>query len=254
MPASAYELENLAGLLRDFGADGWTPDRAAEAFEAVAVRSLQLESFLGQDAAFVHGVASGTDALPLWRVLDVIGRGAHRFLFEPVLRTAGEVRQGSDPGGGYVEFGGRRGQTVFPKFVGTPPAGIGAALEVCFARLVDARTAADSDDAAVRARARLDATDAAVCFYKDWSGVHPFYDANGRVGRYVVMVYLLLHGRYVRWDTLDGRETRFLKRINECLKRRGHVDARVQARYEGYLVQFWRPFVEDVPDEDPAAD
>ena len=66
------------------------------------------------------------------------------------------------------------------------------------------------------------------------------------------MVYLLLHGRYVRWDDVDRKERPFLKRINECLKRGGHVDPRERARYEGYLVQFWRPFVDDVPDEDPA--
>ena len=87
----------------------------------------------------------------------------------------------------------------------------------------------------------------AVLFYKDFSGVHPFYDANGRVGRYVVSVYLLLHGRYVEWGRVDQKEKAFLKRINACLERRDSKDAGLVATYEGYLVQLWRRFVKDVP-------
>lgn len=60
-------------------------------------------------------------------------------------------------------------------------------------------------------------------------------------------MYLLLHGRHVRWDAVDARETKFLKRINDCLKRRGHADPRVLERYEAYLASFWRPFVQDLP-------
>ena len=63
-------------------------------------------------------------------------------------------------------------------------------------------------------------------------------------------MYLLLHGRTVRWADLDQREGRFLKKINECLKRQGHADRAVIAAYEDRLVRFWRPFVEDVPDVD----
>lgn len=250
MAASAYELDNLADLLRDFGAEGWTPDRAAEAFDVVARRSFQLESLLEAHAWAVHETTILKGQLPLAAALERLAKSAHRILFGDVLHTAGEYRRGSDPNGGIVYFGGQRGQTVQPLFWGTSPAELPSALDAAFGRLVDERLNHDGDDDELRTRARLAATDAAVCFYKDWSGVHPFYDGNGRVGRYVVMVYLLLHARYVRWEGLDRRETQFLKRINASLKRRGHVDPQVRARYEGFLVQFWRPFVDDVPDQE----
>lgn len=246
---TSHELDNLAGLLADFGAGGWTPDRADEAFVEIAERSRQIESFFEQDARIVSDLSTGPGSLTLWGVLEVVGRSIHDYLFTGILTTAGRYRRPDDPDSGFVGFGGLQHQTTQPAFRGTPPRDLSEAVDRAYARLVDARARAWSDDPAVRTEARSGATSAAVLFYKDLSGVHPFYDANGRVGRYVVSVYLLLHGRYVRWDEVDQKETKFLKRINECLKRRGHTDARAVNEYEGYLVDFWRPFVRDLPDE-----
>ncbi len=86
------------------------------------------------------------------------------------------------------------------------------------------------------------ARDAAVRFYADLSAVHPFYDANGRTGRLVVSVYLHLHGWLVEWVRLDGKEGKFMRKINSVNKR-----ATGQTDYDDLLVRFWRQYV--VPTE-----
>ena len=247
---TSHELENLAGLLEDFGRAGWSPDRADEAFAEIAERSLRLESFFEVEMRRVSNLSADSESFSLSGILEKVGRGVHLYLFHGILTTAGRYRRATDPGGGFVAFGGTRGQTTEPLFRGAPARDLPALVPETYARLVDVREGALASDAGARSEARLRATDAAVLFYKDLSGVHPFYDANGRVGRYVVSVYLLLHGRTVRWADLDRREAGFLKKINECLKRRGHTDQAVIATYEDRLVRFWRPFVEDVPDVD----
>ena len=249
---SSHELENLAGLLHDFGADGWTADRVGEAFAEIAARSLRLESFYETDAAFVTELTAGPKAtLPLSDMMEVIGRSVHQYLFSGILRTAGEYRQADDPGGGFVSFGGPKGQTAHPLFRGSPAQGISGALHAAYARLVDAREDAWSSEVVKRDAARAEAEEAAILFYKDFSGVHPFYDANGRAGRYVVSVYLLLHGLHVRWADVDAVDHKLMKKINECLKRRDHADPALIATYEARLVRFWRPFVDAIPDAFP---
>ena len=248
---SSHELENLGELIHDFGVGGWTADRADEAFAEIAGRSLRLESFYEIDAGFVTEVTASSQPLPLGSVLEAIGRSVHQHLFDGILRIAGEYRKASDPGGGFVSFGGPKGQTTRPLFQGAPVSSLPTAIEDTFSQLADFREGAMSTVAETRVAAQADATSAAVLFYKDFSGVHPFYDANGRTARYVVSVYLLLHGLHVRWAALDERETKFMKRINECLKRRSHADPSVLTTYETYLVNFWRPFVEAIPDDPP---
>lgn len=246
---SSHELENLSELLRDFGGAGWTPGRADEAFDEIARRSLRLESFYEEYALIARDYLDRPGPIPLPKILEVIGQSVHDHLFTGILTTAGRYRREADPGGGFVSFGGPKGQTTQPLFRGAPARDLPAAVPEAYARLLDIRDEAWAAGGAVREAARLRATDAGVLFYKDISGVHPFYDANGRVGRYVVSVYLLLHGRAVRWRDLDRQERTFLKKINECLKRRGHAVPSVVATYEERLARFWRHFVEDVPGE-----
>lgn len=66
--------------------------------------------------------------------------------------------------------------------------------------------------------------------------VHPFYDANGRIGRFMLETYLNFHNMIVQWQKLHANE-KWLKRLNECHKR-FHSD-----NYELYLnrlVKHWR--------------
>lgn len=183
---TSHELENLAGLLADFGGKGWTPDLADFAFEEIRGRSLRQESYLEEDARDVDDLTEGPDALALPVLLETIGRSAHYYMFEGVLTTAGRYRQPTDPGGGHVAFGGSKGQTTEPLFRGTAARDLPATVTRAYSRLADLRAGEQDSAEAVRRQAREQATDAAVLFYRDWSGVHPFYDGNGRVGRYVV--------------------------------------------------------------------
>ena len=245
---TSHELENLAGLLADFGVGGWTPDRVSEAFAEVAARSLRLESFFEVSAGVVETAADDETGFSLAEVFDAVARDAHFDLFGGILATAGRYRQSTDPDGGHVSFGGPKGQTTEPLFRGTAARDLPATVVRAYGRLADLRDGARDPAETVSQQARERATDAAVLFYRDWSGVHPFYDGNGRVGRYVVSVYLLLHGRNVRWGDLDAQENKWLKRINGSLKQRTNRDATTRREYEQRLARFWRLFVDDLPE------
>lgn len=234
---TSQELDDLAGLLRDFGEPSWSPERVKDAFSVIAERSdtlAEIFPMVAEDAAHLARGASFQEAF------YSLCRGLHRYLFEGILRNAGTFRHPSDPNSGIITFGGPKGQTTQPLLRGTPPREIEPALRHALERLVDLRDQAVSPHATLRRKARDTATDHAVLFYKDFSGVHPFYDGNGRIGRYMVSLYLHVHGLYVDWAQIDDSEGKFLKKLNDCLRRNWGIET-----YEGYLTSFWRRFVVD---------
>jgi Fic family protein len=90
-----------------------------------------------------------------------------------------------------------------------------------------------------------------IAFYQRFVLTHPFYDANGRIGRYLVSLYLAGHKKVVHWKVLEGdKKRRFLKYLNECHKRRGD---RTLQTYERYLFNFWKKYVTPLPQEDSPA-
>ncbi|MCI5121311.1 MAG: Fic family protein, partial [Candidatus Electrothrix sp. AUS4] len=105
----------------------------------------------------------------------------HRYLFEGIFANAGAYRQVLDPKNGLVFFGPRQ------QFQGTTPGGINAEVQQAISHLIP-RT-----DAPVYH---------AVKFYQQFVQTHPFYDANGRIGRFLLEIYLNLHGIGMQWKRL----------------------------------------------------
>lgn len=223
---SRSEVDTLAALLADFAAEGWGPDRAEEAFDLVADRYRALSQSYDVAAQAVDRLVPDPYSMP------VACRAAlnltHLRLFGGVLTNAGRVRQPGDPGGSAVYFGGLKGDRREMRFTGTPAPEIETELDRAFSRLMDRRSAPDPGKA----------RDEAIRFYADLSRIHPFYDGNGRAGRFVVSVYLHLHGWLVEWGRLEQRDGEFLRRINNVNEKRT-----AQTDYDGLLVDFWRRYV-----------
>ncbi len=150
----------------------------------------------------------------------------HEYLFKDILSNAGSFRQQADPDNGIVQFGPanpRRAKE--PLFTGTSPAKLPEEIDYCCALL----TMEDKDPVATSIR-----------FYQLFVAHHPFYDANGRIARIMVTMYLDVHGYYVLWKKLNEElSAKFLKRLNDC-HRRMDAPIEIYEKYFQYLLHFWR--------------
>lgn len=221
----AHEVQSLRELLADFAAPGWGPDRAEEAYDQMRSKESRLAGGYIRIAEAYSDLLVPDVGLPAAcrRCLTL----AHQVLYGGLLSNAGEPRRPGDAGGSAVYYGGTRGARREPRFTGSPTDRIDADLDAAFARLQDCR-----------GRRADEAPDRAVLFYADISRVHPFYDGNGRAGRFVVSVYLHLHGWLVEWGRIEAREGQFLKRINNVNEK-----ATAATDYEALLLRYWRRHV-----------
>lgn len=222
--AGGAELDSLRDLLDHFGEEGWEPPRAEEAFDIIADRYRGLADQYVEVAEVVSEVVDASQiSLPTAcrRVLLIV----HRQMYEGILNNAGSPRQLGDSGGSTVYFGGMQGNRRIPKFEGSPADQIAEELERASQKLQD-RRGGDLEKA----------RDEAILFYAELSRIHPFYDGNGRAGRFAISVYLHLHGWLVEWGEVEKHEGKFMKKINSLNKRRGQG---VESTYQGYLLSFW---------------
>ena len=153
--------------------------------------------------------------------------GIHKFLFDKIVSNAGEYRKKTDPNNGVVYFGGEYARhSSGQKFHGTNPDFIYEELQQAFALL------SDKDSNPLRT---------SILFYQKFVRIHPFYDANGRIARLIITIYLRYHGYYVQWAKLEQtKKNKFLDKLNECHEREDQYNFE---QYFEYLYNFWKQFV-----------
>jgi len=214
------EERYLESLLSDFPCDKHL--EAAQALTSIATRYTQLEESASD---FVLLLRENTDTFPA--TLLEIAVLLHGYLFKDILSNAGVYRKAKDPGGGFVGFGKDKSRNASQtQFRGSPPSKIEAELRKIF------RILSPSDPDPLWTSMEL---------YQKFVHVHPFYDANGRIARFLVMIYLQFHGYYIQWKIIEEKhKDKFLKKLNQCHLRSGSDK---YGKYLDFLFKFWKEFV-----------
>ncbi len=167
------------------------------------------------------------DAAAFSKFYQYLPMALHGYLFSGILSNAGQCRQDTDRENGIVYFG--PGQ----KFRGYPPGDIHEGI-------VSACSSLKQND--------LEPLYNITRFYQQFVLVHPFYDANGRIGRFITDTYLTLHGMFFSWKTLH-QNTKWLKKINACHKR---TKSNSYEEYLQRLVSYFEKCILKKDDIDPA--
>lgn len=224
MNPHSEEVAYLKRLIRDFPADV-KPEDAQNALNKIAARYQVIEqSYQALSITNFEKSSLDIDRVSTFKLrVSMI----HEYLFRDILKNAGEFRKVSDPNAGSIGFGGLKHQGQQSKFKGTPPSKIEDELHKALSNLdYEAENPIGN----------------ALRFYQHFVWIHPFYDANGRIGRVIVSVYLYYFDLYVQWGEFDGPNNgKFINKLNECHKRM-ESGYRFE-KYFGYLLDFFRQFV-----------
>lgn len=221
------ELAYLAELMDEFPVEG-RPISSVEAAEALLQSRYQtlLDNLVDSEAVLkqLQAIPAPADFPAIFKALT---KSLHFTLFKDILSNAGRYRQSTEPNGGVVYFGPLKG--VQPRFTGAPADEIEQALGHVFRHL-----SKRADNPIV----------SAVRFYQQFVRVHPFYDANGRICRLIVSLYLDYHRYYVKWDDLQG-QGKWIRKLNDCHLRQGQA---LYDDYLGYLISHFSSYVTDKAD------
>lgn len=147
----------------------------------------------------------------------------HGYLFRNILSNAGQYRRADEPESGQISFGGQNRYESRPKFRGSPAENIQEDVHSALSYLT--QNSGNPIEASMR-------------FYQAFVKSHPFYDANGRIGRYLVSLYLRHFKYHVLWSEMGGGDSsKFIKKLNECHHRMGQPNFE---EYMDYLVRYFR--------------
>lgn len=201
------EREHLEALMRDFPTT--SPPSINEASKSIHIRfeKLDIEQFSGNlrqydEAGFLDRFKS-------------LSCKTHHYLYQDILANAGEYRKSTDPDKGEILFGPR--QRFRGWRLGEIACGV---VQACSFLGKNTQTPVEN----------------VVTFYQQFVCVHPFYDANGRIARFMASIYLDYHGYHMSWSGLR-RNQQWLKKLNDC-----HVRMKTSqyGQYLGYLIQHWQ--------------
>lgn len=207
--SDSNDKEHFRTLMRDFPViDSPTIDQALKTVYS-RYDKLNTDEFVKK--------LMGLDEINFSKLFRYLPFLLHGYLFEGIFSNAGKYRSHDDPANGFIAFGPRQ------KFKGVSPALI--------------------EDGVVHATSNLtkntaDAVFSAVKFYQQFVMVHPFYDANGRIGRFILETYLNYHGIGVLWGKLCSNE-KWIKKLNNC---HTMFNQPKYNEYLEYLVRHWRRF------------
>lgn len=223
------EVTYLEGLIRDFPPPN--PPPASEAIVTLGTRYTQLEASV---ESFADIFAKGPNALTV--VFSESTRLIHQYLFQDIVSNAGSYRQEADPNGGFVGFGKDKSRNPHQmEFAGLSPNLIEPKLRAVFASM------SLTNPNPVRQ---------GIWFYQQFVFIHPFYDANGRIARFLVSVYMHCYGKIVDWKSLEEkRKSKFIKKLNGCHNHYSHD----YEKYLGYLIDFWGDYLSPIPSEEMEA-
>jgi len=232
------ELKYLAELIEDFPPKKIIP--AEEAFEKLKVRYEILESSIDDFLNTLVNIPEsklGDFLLETNKEEDYFPKGmklfmviAHTFLFKDILNNAGIFRLSTDSNYGKVYFGRLSYREIGKhQFSGSKPEKIEEDLEEAFKFLK---------------RSNISPLKNGLEFYRRFVRIHPFYEANGRIARFILTTYLQYHGLYIVWREIDSKcKGKFISKLNSCHTHEGKA---TYEKYFGYFVDFIRPFVKPI--------
>lgn len=207
------ELATINDLLKDFAVD--KNMMAEEVYEISWTRFQTLEQIPFNEILESQWLVRLIKR-PIYAILPA---KIHGFLFDGLFTFAGELRSKDDPNQGKIYFGNQHAHSRQPKFHGDPPE--------------DIKTGLVKAAWFLKKRAK-DPLYNAVRFYQKFVNVHPFYDANGRIGRLIATTYLESQGIVLNWSEFDSK-SKFIKKLNRC-----HLKPSEETF--GYLVDYLREF------------
>lgn len=234
----SFELKYLAELIEDF-----PPKKkitAEDAFKELKVRYETLEASVDD---FLTSLLNVPDSKLVDTILDIhkeedyFPKGmklfmviAHSYLFKDILNNAGQYRQSTDPDCGKVYYGGLSAREIGKhKFYGTNPEKIDTELDLAFEFL---------------RRKSKNPIKNGLEFYRRFVRIHPYYEANGRVARFILTIYLQYNDLYIVWREINEKHTgKFLSKLNSC---HTHEGKDTYERYFGYFEDFFKPFIKPI--------
>ncbi len=219
LPVESHERTYLFELMQDFPAQGNMSIEMALKLLSIRYKKLDIVPIVER--------ASRLGNKEFSMFFSRLPRQLHTHLYKDILGNAGLYRRATEKNNGVVFFG------INQKFRGFAPAKISDGI-------IQAFSSFSQDD--------LQPIQTVVSFYQQFVYVHPFYDANGRIGRFITNVYLDSHGYFISWEQLH-RNSKWLKKLNACHVR---YNSELYDTYLHHLVEHWSKFIVEKRDIFPS--